>query len=1241
MGHQIKQIIMFGLSSAAFLSRCRTAAWRVGRLGVWLVLSLAAMSTPAVVLWSDLGTTLAHETGPGRDILGGALKRDDASADTLYFKVQVEPISDAATEEYFAAFELYEGDNERLGVGNALKAWAYSALFNLSEGAGSNRTATYVDLRSARPEPGGQSSYELPRRGRGRTILFKIQFVPDHDDLVTVWLDPDLSAGAHELSQPESLTTRFIVNASFDEVRLRHGGAGEGWIFSGMAIATAFADFVDTSSAKPGSRAPSPNPDDLRLSFHAWQQSQGMPHGPIRALAQTRDGYLWLGGDDSLARFDGVRFVPVGAPKGLPHQPIRVLFGDRAGALWIGTEGGGLVRYRAGRFDGFTTLAGLPSDAITALAEDRDGRLWVGTRAGLSVGQNDHWAPLPEAARFNGQAIVALWRDRKDTLWMAVQNQGVFQHQNGQFVQVDETSTQGLLRDPHCLLVDRVGRIWVGAGDDFLLCREGEQWRRFRVPRHTTRPLVKVLAEEPDGTVWAGSVSEGLFQFRGGKLKGINAGTGLSDNLVHALLVDGSGHLWVGSEYGLNRLRRNDLFAFGQEEGLGYGAVGGMAEVAPGVLWAAKPNDGLYRWDGPKFSRLTAAGLPLQDPAMGAMLVTRDGHCLVACAHGLLRFKDPQAVADESQPAGLANQSVISLAEDAQRQLWAGTRDGKLWRLAQGTWLQLTNWVDRHPITALAPLPDGSLWIGTDGAGLYRRHQESLTHYDKGSGLAGSSVATLYPGADGTLWIGMAGAGLSWWRAGTFANVTTREGLPDDTVAQILEDTAGRLWLGTRRGIARVRRHELEETAAGKTAGLFPRVYGRAEGMPSEECTTGFFPAGLRSRSGVLWFSTLMGLVAAQPQARETRGLTPAVVLEAVAVDGVAAKPAGSAIAMLRIPAGKHRLEVQYTGLGFDLPEETRFRYRLDGLDTDWVEAGTRRTAFYNYVPPGDYRFRVSASDNEGYWTQAGADLRVVVARHFWQSWWVLGPSVLLLVGAIAGAARLVERGKMQRRLKRLEQDRLVERERTRIAQDLHDEMGAKLCRISFLSEHARRSDRLTADLSHQIGSISDASREVLHSLDEIVWAINPQNDTLEQVVSYVGQYAQEYFQMTGVECEVSAPARVPPRNLSSQARHHLFLATQEAFTNILKHAGATRVRVTMDCSGPGFQMTTVDNGRGFDPAATGAAAEAGGSRDGLINMRQRLADIGGECRVESAPGHGTTIQFRVPFPEPVAAKEK
>jgi ligand-binding sensor domain-containing protein/signal transduction histidine kinase len=1217
-----------GILSVAFKACVRSVA---------LLLLFLVFPSQAIILWSDLGATLVHENGAGADILGGALKRDDSSSGTLYFKFHVEPLSDSSTEEYFAGFELYEGDTERLGVGNALKAWAYSAFVNADETGKSSKVASYTDLHSSNPEPlasGAPSSYELPRRGNGRTIVFKVQYVPDGDDLVTVWLNPDLGPGANEVYQLESLITRFSVNASFDSIRLRHGGGGGGWTFSSMAIATSFSDFVDTSSAKAGTPIPNGGLGPLPFSFHSWQAQPGMPHNPIQALTQTRDGYLWLGGDDGLARFDGVRFVPFGTKAGLHGAPVRTLFGDSLGRLWIGTGGGGLVRFESGKSTTFKKEDGLPSDSITALAEDQEGKLWLGSEAGLAVYQSGRFEPLSADAPFHGKPIAFLFNDGKGNMWVGATGAGIFRFDGGKLTPLTDPSVGDLLRDPHCLRVDAGGRLWVGAGDDFVLCKDGGQWRRYRIPRHSARPYVKVLAEEPDGTFWAGSVSEGLFRFNGGKLKAVDASTGLTDNRIKSFLVDREGKLWVGTDSGLNQLRRNTFCVFGQDEGLGYGPVLGLREVAPGVIWAAKPNDGLYRWEGKTFSRLTAAGLPLRDPQVKALLVTRDGSCLVAHARGLLRFKDPQAVADEATPLGLSNLNVISLAEDPQGAIWAGTREGSVWRLAKGRWSERAALRETHPITAIVPAANALVWIGTDGGGLYRCNDEVRVHYGQGTGLSSDAIRTLCLDSRGTLWIGTAGGGLSWWRDGRLATITTREGLRDDTISQILEDDAGGLWLGGDHGIACVNKLELEKAAVGKSRPLFPRIYGHAEGMPSEECTGGFFPAGLKTKSGLLWFSTSLGVVVTQPQQHTNLMHPPAVVIEEVMVDG---EPAGEdhqpQPGMLNVPPGKHRIELQYAGLGSDAPEELRFRYRLDGLDADWVEAGVRRTAFYNYLPPGVYHFQVTACDRDGVWTETGASLAVKVSPHFWQSWWIITPALLGLVISIAGTARLVEQSKLQRRLKRLEQERGLERERTRIAQDLHDEMGAKLCRISFLSEHARGNDKLPDELQHEIASISDASREVLHSLDEIVWAVNPKNDTLDHVASYIAQYAQDYFQMTGIHCELSVPAEFPSHRIPSQTRHHLFLAAHEAFTNILKHSGASQAKVSICCGASAFELTAADNGVGFSPSLGETAAEASSEgRDGLHNMARRMADIGGSCRIESQPGHGTTIRFVVPL---------
>ncbi len=1215
---------------------------------LWCVLFLMLRPAAAVTLWSDPGSTLVFNNGAGRDVLGGAVKRDDFSNDTLYFKFHIDPQSDSSTEEYFAALELYEGDAERIGIGNALKAWAYSAFVKQTATNSLDATSGYIDLRSSALEPsnsGATLNYELPRRGSERTIIFKVQFVAGGDDLVTVWLNPDLSAGANEVSQPESLTTRFNANASFDELRLRHGGNGPGWVFSDLAIATSFSDFVDTSSSKSVATTTDAGTGLQRFGFQSWRREPGMPRNSIRALTQTRDGYLWLGGDDSVARFDGVRFSTFDlSPFGHGNR-AEAMLGDSRGDLWVGTSAGLLLRVKD-RFIQITTNDGLPTNNITALAEDGSGSLWIGTADGIAIWKDGKIQPVPGTEALRKRYISALCRDAAGAIWIGVWDCGVFHFKAGLLEQLSEPAMDSLLRQPHCLLSDASNHLWVGARDDSVLCHENGQWRQFRIPGHSAAPYITSLAEQPDGTIWAGSASEGLFEFKRGKMTGLNTDAGLPDNRVTALFTDRDGGLWISSDAELSHLRRNRLMTIGQNDGLGFGAVQGLAEVSPGTIWAVKAGDGLYRWDGRSFGRLTAAGLASRDPALGPILVTRDGGCWVATTNGLLLYRDPQAMADESRLFGLTNSTITSLAEGLSNIIWAGTREGGLWRLQRGHWSRAASLSTTGPITAIIAETNGGLWIGTAADGILQWNGSIQAHYTKTNGLQSQVIRTLYQDARGELWIGTAGGGVARLRDRRIANFTSKEGFPENTVSQILEDDANRLWLGGDHGIFSVEKRDLESTS------VIPRAIfqspARDRGAP-DPCSTGFCPAGLKTSSGSLWFSTQKGVVIAEPPRLLGRVRTPVMLLEEVLVDGVAAPkivdPAAvttssstnpPAEATVHVPPGTHQLEIHYTSPQFESSDQLRFRYKLEGLDADWIDAGDRRTAFYNYVPPGDYRFHVAANNGGEAWSEAESGLSLSVSRHFWQRWWVIALAAMGLLVGVASSVRYVEKREAQRRLKRLEQERALERERHRIAQDLHDELGAKLCHISFLSEHAKRNGHAQEALREQIHSIADESRGLLHTLDEIVWAVNPQNDTLEHLASYINQYAQNYFRNTGIECELDMPAQFASHPVSSQARHHLFLAVHEAFTNILKHSGATRARLAMSHTNDQFEIRVEDNGHGFEAnGRNGDLRSPAGSEDGLRNMRHRLESVGGQCRIQSSPGGGTSISFLLPIIAP------
>ncbi|WP_160164661.1 sensor histidine kinase [Pedosphaera parvula] len=1213
---------------------------------VSFILSLLCCSSQAGTLWNDLGSTLAHETGDGQDILGGAVKRDDTSTDTLYFKFHVDPLSDASTEEYFAGFELFEGKTRGLAVGNAMKAWAYSA-FHTSETGESNKVSGDLDLHSSHPEStavGVFKQYEQPRAGIERTIVFKVQYIAGEDDLVTVWLSPDLNAGATETSQPESLTTRFKANCSFNEIHLRHGGGGGGWTFSDMAIATSFNDFTASSGIEPGKSSPVAARGSLPFSFRSWQREQGLSQNSVRALTQTREGYLFIGTDNGVTRFDGVRFVSFGEREGLRCGPVSCMFEDARGALWIGSVNDGLARRQDGKFVTFTTRDGLPANSITALAEDNEGRLWIGTTAGLGSLLNGCWTSFTNEA-VRDKPITGLFKDKNGTLWVTATGAGVFQFQDGRLNPLTDGSVEKLLRDPHCVLVDQSERLWVGAGDDFVLCRAGSQWTHYRVPRHLDKPFVNTLAESPDGTVWAGSVSEGLFQFKDGKLLAISARSGMLDNFVESLCVDHEGNLWVGTSAGLTQLRPKSVSFLGPAEGLGYGPVQGLAEIAPGEIWAGKANDGLYRWQARNFSRLLLPGFSQNEAQVNAVLATHDGGAWVASNKGLLRVTDAKADSIDAQPAELSELIAISLAEDHESAVWAGTPEGKVWRLQGGRRVAVTNFWQTRPITAILPGADGSMWIGTEGAGLHRYQNQTHFQLGKTNGLLSDSIRTLHQDAQGVLWIGTAGGGLARWQQGRITVFTTREGLPDDTISQILEDDAEHLWLGSNRGIASVSKAELQELVIGKATTLYPRIFGRAEGMLSEECTGGFFPAGLKTKNGLLWFSTLKGLVVIDPRLKNPPARGPSVILEQVMLDGAlisslpTTNPASEAqggksdtgkvvTRTLQIPPGKHRIELRYTGLNFTSPERVRFRYRMEGLDSDWVDAGSLRSAFYSYVPPGKRQFQVIACDGEGVWNETGASLTLTVLPYFWQTWWFLGSVALGLLVSVGGTIRFVEKSKVQSQLKHLERAQALERERARIAQDLHDDLGASLSRISLLSDMAKVEQSSISQTGTHVNKISELAGQTLRALDEIVWAVRPGSDSLQSLVDYIAHFAGELFNDDSVRCRLHLPDTLPARSLPPEMRHNIFLIAKEALTNALKHAAATEVCVQVKATVNSLEILIRDDGCGFNPINSQGVREG----NGLGNMSRRAESVGGKLVMETAIGKGTTVRLLVNF---------
>ncbi len=980
-------------------------------------------------------------------------------------------------------------------------------------------------------------------------------------------------------------------------------------------------------------------PASARFVIRGWKTGAGLPQNTVNAMLQTRDGYLWLGTQAGLARFDGVRFTVLGLSDGLPSIQVRVLLQDQAGDLWIGTTGGGLSRLRNGCFETFSAEHGLADVNVTALAEDVQGRLWIGTSTGLSLWEGDKFIQLEALAGLGRAPVRALLCEPTGPVWIAT-SQGLFVFNTNQLREITGPPDDEKITTVYSLLKDRSGNLWASIGNGKVLCRRQETWTTYNEASGLPFAYIASLAESGDGTIWAGSLDDGLYYFSGERFLAVREKDGLSGNAIRSLLADREGNLWVGMRTsGLNRVARAKLMAYGVNEGLTNDFVRGVAEAADGALWVATIGGGMYRGGPGRFEPVPSTIGTVTYPFFETVVSTRDGSLWWGGAGALFHWRDGREVTHYTRDNAewLANTGVTALHEDIRAGLWIGTTRGELLLLRDGKFQLRPQRVTRGAVTALAQEKDGTLWVGSVAGGLARLRPDEVATFSITNGLLSNEIRTLHLDEDGTLWIGTGGGGLSCWKNGRIVSFTTRQGLGDDTVSQILEDDEGHLWLGCNRGIFLVQKTELSALAAGNITAIQSRAFGTGEGMPVEECSGGFSPAGLKTKAGTLCFSTVKGLVQIDSRQPEMEAQPPSVLLEEVLVDGQVqalrrqsnTAGAGDPAWAITLSPGRREIEFHYTGLSFESPEKIQFRFQLKGYDKEWIEARTRRVAYYQRIPPGDYVFQVVACNANNVWTEPATSLAITVEPYFWETRWFPAVAGVLILGGLAGAVNLAARRRYKRRLALLETRHAIERERLRISQDMHDDIGSILTRVSILSD-VGQSEAKAENTAQQFERIGSQVRTAVVALDEIVWATNPGDDNLPRFAEYVGRFADECFENTTVRCWQEIPTDLPKLPLRADVRHNVFLAVKEALNNVLKHSRATEVWLRLRLANSEVCLEVEDNGRGFKPEATAPGG------NGLGNMKSRLAECGGDLQLASAPGQGTRIRFVFPLPKSV-----
>ncbi len=987
---------------------------------------------------------------------------------------------------------------------------------------------------------------------------------------------------------------------------------------------------------------------EMEGPVRTWQTAtaEGLPSDSITAIIQTADGFLWVGTGAGLVRFDGAKFSAIPLPRSSPGGVyVTALCEGKDGHLWIGTQKEGLFELAGGRISQFTKARGLLDDDVTSVAADNNGRIWVGTKSGLNVFSGKEFKSFTTGDGLPDEFVSGVHVARSGTVWITTRS-GMCQFIDGRLKSYP-LEVPG--RSPEHLgtYVDRQGNVWA-YGDTYLI--NVTENRRFNYFRGSEASSVRLwsLCERRDGRLWLGTSGPGLYCFdTNNSFQRVILGDPRWTHDVRAVFEDREGNLWLGTwGGGLVQLRTHPVRVLGASQGLPANPATSLALDPAGRIVVGLQRGGLFAFANGRFERFGNSGPADMPDFISSVCFGTDGVAWAGTlGSGLYAVRNGRVV-QFTTASGLSDNLVLSICAETNGAIWAATGAGVLHRctLTNITRFDARNGLPGTPITTVIPSSSGGLWLGTgDGMILYGeggRFNPALP----AQRTSRRPVLALREGSGGRLWIGTAGAGLGCLIDGRSFSWSTASGIPSDVIAGIVEDAAGDLWLATASGIYEVSRNGVERALAGSQETLSCKMISNAK-TSAESLTPFGATRGLVAPDGSLWFATSEGVLNVDPGQSHNEASLPPVYMESVSFSG---RPAISVLhagpwsetaatnAVLNVHGDLSSLDVSFTALSFSAPDRIRFRHRLEGSDTDWVEDGTSRFAHYSRLPYGHYRFRVAARLADGAWQEAPVSLAFDKPAPLYLRSWAIVLYVLAGIGLVVVAlVRVVSHRRLRRALVRLEQQQALERERMRIARDMHDEMGSKLTRISFLSEHAKVEAGSNGVLAGKIGSIAETSRELLQAMDEIVWVVDPQNDNLEQLAAYLGHYAVEYFQTTSIECDLRLPSAIPQHALSSEARHNLFLAFEEALNNALKHSGATTVKIEMVADLPDFEIQVTDNGRGFTVPATLGSLEtrsAGRNGYGLQNMRQRLEDIGGECLIRSpatAQG-GTTVSMRI-----------
>ena len=956
-----------------------------------------------------------------------------------------------------------------------------------------------------------------------------------------------------------------------------------------------------------------------QYGFEVWTVDNGMPENEIRGITQTPDGYLWIATFNGLARFDGVHLTLFNRDTpGLLSNQFGTMLQGKAGDLWLDSVDRGVVRYHDGVFLVYGRQYGVPADVVNGLTGDNHGDVWV-----LSGDRIVRWdealkhfvdiAPQSPNLRYR----LLLWDSAG--FWVH-DHEKIRCFTHGNFV--DFTLPKQIVDDALWgAALDQSGTLWLETADR----------KRVRITADNVSHMIPTKSTQE---VTVGTTSnKSLVMHVGPRLK--RTFDFISSNRVVSVTPwhfyeDRQGNLWIGTqEAGLYRLQKQLIRSYTREQGLVDRDTYATYQDRSGAVWVGAWHLGLSRFADGKFTSYTMAdGLP--DELVTALFEDRDGRFWVG-THGGLSIFDHGRFRIPRGPI-LPNEAVVqAICQDRQGTLWFGTRQG-LARYENGVTRFFTQKDglaanDTHTILETA---NGDLWVGGYG-GLTRIRNGEFTRWTENDGLPSDNIWSFYEDNDGAMWIGTYDGGLVRFKDGKLTTYSVKDGLFDNGVFRVLEDAHGYFWISCSRGVYRVSKRDLNAFAAGDLKKVASTAYGKIDGMLDIECNGGVDPSGIQTRDGKLWFPTRNGVAVIDPESVTHDPVPPLVMIESSLVDNVIT-PVN---APLRLPPRRPNVEISYTAPNFINATQTHFKYRLEGLDSDWVDAGGRRTAYYSHLPSGEYVFHVIAGNIDGVWNGEGKTLAITVLTPFYETRW-FELLVLLTLGALIAMSWKYRVSQLQRAqaAQQAFSRQLIasqEAERKRIAAEMHDSLGQRLVvikNLAYLLLRAKKDAPADDSDAQTIAEINDEASSAIAETREISYNLRPfQLDRLG-----LTKAIEAMIRTTGIASGIRFTSELDNIDdiFPEDLRINFYRIVQESLGNIMKHAQATEVSVRVKRRVENVSLTIEDNGRGFTPDERSPAPSRSGF--GLTGMGERASLLGGELKVRSIPGKGTTVLFEIPL---------